>query len=63
MEKKTPPKINIRITPNLKQRYDAALTHAGISMTQHLTSKIHEFVLQEERRMKKEEPKVEATTI
>lgn len=60
-EKKIPPKINIRINPVLRQRYDEALAHAGIHMTQHLTSKILDFVQQEEKRMK-EEPKVETTT-
>lgn len=61
--KKIPPKINIRINPVLRQRYDEALAHAGIHMTQHLTSKILDFVQQEEKRMKlKEESKVETTT-
>lgn len=62
-EKKTGPKINMRITPTLKQRYEDALINAGIHMTQHLTSKILEFVNQEEKRMKlKEETKGETTT-
>lgn len=56
-EEKKPksPKVNIRITPNLKQRYENALERAGISMTQHLTSKILEFVQFEENRMKEQE--------
>lgn len=46
-------KINMRINATLKQRYDAALTSAGISMTDHLTSKIFELVTSEERRLKR----------
>lgn len=46
-------KINMRINATLKKRYEDALTSAGISMTDHLTSKICELVTSEEKRMKK----------
>lgn len=48
-------KINIRLHDTLKARYENALELEGMTMTTHLTSKIHAFVNEVERKNRKQQ--------
>lgn len=49
-------KLNMRIGSKLKARYEAALEKAEITMTEHLTAAIYEFVNFEEKQKGRNNP-------
>lgn len=49
------PKVQVNITPKLKERFLSALEYEGIDQTNFIISKIYEFVCEVEKKKEKEE--------
>lgn len=46
-------RIGFRITEALKDRYENALMDAGMSMTEHLTNQIYQFIKENKNKERK----------